>query len=204
MPSGFRYVAYTGHTLVHGGSSHCRHGRGRNRVRSSFSSTSTYIQLIVWPRAASLAPTAGTLFSALQAMTQAWEAVQGSRSITIPQSAMSGLGHFHPGCVEETEAPKRVGLVGDQVVLVRAFAAEEGDAHDLGRAAGDEPRPEPDPSLRRPHPHRVAVGDAELRGRLPGHLHPSLPRRPDEDGGLLEEPWLVPSASHPPPHHTIG
>src|ERR1700675_4560292 len=121
MPSGFRYVAYTGHTFVHGGSSHCRHGRGRNRVRSSASSTSTCIQLTVRPRAASFAPTAGTLFSALQAITQAWQPVQRSRSITIPQSAMSGLGHFHPGGIEETEAPERVGLVGDQVVLVRTF-----------------------------------------------------------------------------------
>src|SRR3990170_4787332 len=185
MPSGLRYVAYTGHTLVHGGSSHWKHGRGRNRVRSADSSTSTCIQLIVRPRATSFAPTAGTLFSALQAMTQAWQPVQRSRSITMPQSAISGLRHVHAGGVEEAEAPDRVGLVGDQVVRARALAAEERDAHDLGPTAGDEPGPEPDPPLGRFDPHGLAVRDAELRGRLPVHLDPALPGGPDEDGGLL-------------------
>src|SRR3990167_748092 len=133
MPSGFRYVAYTGHTFVHGGSSHWKHGRGRNRGRSSDSSTSTCIQLMVRPRAASFAPTAATLFSALHAMTQAWQPVQRSRSITIPQSAMSGSGDLDASRIEEAESSEGVRLVADQIVLVRAFAAKERDVDDVGQ-----------------------------------------------------------------------
>src|SRR5574342_526480 len=108
-----------------------------NRIFSSWCSSSvsvnTCIQLMVRPFVASLLPTAGTLFSALQAMTQAWQPVQRSRSITIPQSAMaSGLEESDAGGVEETEAPEGIGFVCDQVVGLGPFAAEEGDVNDLG------------------------------------------------------------------------
>src|SRR3990167_105863 len=124
--------------------------------------------------------------------------------MTIPQSATSGLRHFHAGGVEEAEAPDYVRLVGDQVVRAWALAAEERDAHDLGPTGGDELGPEPDASLRRLHPDRVAVRDAELLGRLPVHLDPSLPGGPDEHGGLLEEPGLVAPAADRSRHQAIG
>src|SRR3970040_1422768 len=152
MPSGVREVADTGHTLVQGGSSHCRHGRGRKRVRSSDSSVRTCIQLMVRPRAASFAPTAATLFSALHAMTQAWQPVQRLRSITIPESAMSGSGDLDAGRIEKTEAPEGVRLVADEIVLVRTFTAEERDVDDLGQSTGTELRLEPDPAFRGLHP----------------------------------------------------
>src|SRR3990170_4348854 len=205
MPSGLRYVAYTGHTLVHGGSSHWRHGRGRNRVRSSDSSTSTCIQLMIRPRTASFAPTAGTLFSALQAMTQAWQPVQRSRSITIPQSAMaSGLEEPDAGGVEETEAPEGIGFVGDEVVGFGAFAAEEGNVNDLGEGAGIELGLEPDSSLGRFHPDPVPALHSHLPRRLGMDLHPPFPGCSDVNRRLLQEPGLVPPTPQGPAHQAIG
>src|SRR3990172_9037631 len=183
---------------MQGGSSHCKHGRGRNRVRSSDSSVRTCIQLMVRPRAASFAPTAGTLFSALHAMTQAWQPVQRSRSITIPQSAMSGSGDLDARRVEETEASEGVRLVADQIVLVRAGAAEERNVDDVGQGAGKELCPESDPAFRGLHPDPVVVLDPELRGRVRVNLAPSLPGSPDVDGRLLEEPRLIPPAAERP------
>src|SRR5574341_642445 len=183
---------------MQGGSSHMRHGRGRKRVRSSDSSRRTCIQLMVRPRTASLAPTAGTLFSALQAMVHAWQPVQRSRSITIPQSAMSGSVDLDPRRVEETEASEGVRLVRDQVVLIGALPAEERDVDDVGQSTGEEPGPESDPALRGLHPDPVTVLDPDLRGRVRVHLAPALPGCADVDGGLLEEPWLVPPAADRP------
>src|SRR5581483_9491694 len=124
---------------------------------SSASSVSTCIQLMTRPRAASPTPTAGTLFSALQARTQAWQPVQRSRSITIPQRAMSRLSDPHPGGVEEPEAAERIRFVGDQVVGIRAFPSEEGYVNDVREAAAIELGSERDPSLRRLHPHSVPL-----------------------------------------------
>src|SRR5512145_843372 len=103
---------------------------------SSSPSARTCIQLMIRPPRASVAPTAATLFSALQAMTQAWQPVQRSRSITMPQRVIaSGPGDLHAGGVEEPEAPEPIGLVGDQVVGIGPVAGEEGNVNDLGQGA---------------------------------------------------------------------
>src|SRR3990172_2745640 len=85
-------MACTGQTLTHGGFSHCMQGLGvkRARTRGNSPSTSgmTVIQSMRRPAWASAELTTGTLFSALQATTQAWQPVHRSRSITIPQRAI--------------------------------------------------------------------------------------------------------------------
>src|SRR3972149_5959143 len=120
---------------------------------------------MIRPRTASFAPTAGALFSALQAMTQAWQPVQRSRSITIPQRAIT-LRFEDPdaGGVEETEAPEGISLVGDQVVGIRPLPAEQGDVNHVGKGPGIELGLEPDPPLGRLHPDPVPA--------LPSHLRP--------------------------------
>src|SRR5574342_554525 len=100
-----------------------------NRIFSSWCSSSvsvnTCIQLMVRPFVASLLPTAGTLFSALQAITQDWQPVQRSKSMTMPHSATLCPPESHLGCIEHAESPQRIRFVGDQVVGIGSFAAEE-------------------------------------------------------------------------------
>src|ERR1700693_2080902 len=180
IPSGVWYVASPGQTVVQGGSSHCSHGRGTNRFTSppcsSSSSVRTCIQLMTRPLTASFAPTAGTLFSALQAMTPAWQPVQRARSITIPQSAMaSGLEEPDAGGIEETEAPEGIGFVGDEVVGFGPFAAEEWDVNDLGEGAGIELGLESDFPLGRLDPDPVPALHSHPRRRLGMDLNPRFP-----------------------------
>src|SRR5574337_659750 len=92
IPSGLWLKAWTGHTFTHGGWSHCWQGRGVKRARTSGNSPSTSgitsIHVMRRLSRACCGGTTGTLFSALQATTQAWHPVHRSRSTTMPQRAM--------------------------------------------------------------------------------------------------------------------
>ena len=183
-----------------------RAGTASSRRRcSSSSSVSTCIQLMIRPRAASFAPTAGTLFSALQAMTQAWQPVQRSRSITIPQSAMLRPCMIRTRVVLRRPKP----LNGSGSLAMRSLGLgpsppKSGMWTTSGRVPAVELGLEPDPALGRLDPDPVPVLHPQPRRRLRVDLHPPLPGRPDVDRRLLQEPGLVPPASHGPAHQAVG
>src|SRR3990172_2826616 len=155
------------------------------------------------PRTASLAPTAGTLFSALHAITQAWQPVHRSRSITIPQSAISRLPHTDPGGVEEAEAPEGIDLVGNQVVWVGTFPAEERNVDHVRARPGVELGLELGPPLGRLHPDPIPVLHPQPGRRVWMDLYPLLPGCPNVDRRLLQEPGLVCPASGGPAHQAV-
>ena len=82
-----------------------RSGMSRSEGRSPpspFPKGTRRIHALARPRPASWAEAGGILFSTWQATTQAWQAVQRSRSMTIPQRAtsapeISGVLKFPPG-----------------------------------------------------------------------------------------------------------
>src|SRR3990172_11189195 len=76
-PSSRRHVAPTGQTWVHGGFSHCMHGRGRKRRR-----TFGYVPTSSFTTGRYTTP-GGSWFSALQAIVQASQPLHFRRSITI-------------------------------------------------------------------------------------------------------------------------
>src|SRR3970040_2825806 len=76
-PSSRRQVAPTGQTGVHGGFSHCMHGRGRNRRR-----TFGYVPTSSCTTGRYTTP-GGSWFSALHAIVQASQPEHLRRSITI-------------------------------------------------------------------------------------------------------------------------
>src|SRR3990172_3986262 len=76
-PSVRRQVAPTGQTGVHGGFSHCMHGRGRKRRR-----TFGYVPTSSFTTGRYTTP-GGSWFSALQAIVQASQPLHFRRSITI-------------------------------------------------------------------------------------------------------------------------
>ena len=87
---------------MQGGLSQCMQGRGSNFIFTSGYSPSTSVMSCIHemdrPISAWLSWDGGMLFSAWQATTHAWQAVQRSRSITMPHLAISSSlpGHaFH-------------------------------------------------------------------------------------------------------------
>ena len=89
-PSSVRYGANTGQTGSHGATSQCRQNIGMKELVASAgapssSQRSTRSQCTCRPYAASALPTTGTLFSAMQATTQAAQPTQASTSTAMPQ-----------------------------------------------------------------------------------------------------------------------
>src|SRR5574342_149790 len=99
---------------------------------SSSVSVSTCIQLMTRSFPASFSPTAGTLFSALQAITHAWQPVQRSKSITMPQSATSCPPDSDLSGVEKTEASGDIRFVAYEVVGVGTIPAEQRHLNHIG------------------------------------------------------------------------
>src|SRR5512135_3401001 len=130
MPSGFRAVAFTGQTLMHGGLSQCTQGSGVGRMLSRGYSPSicgsTLSQEMMRPRAASSGGTQGTLFSVWQATTQAWQAVHFAKSMTMPQrgiveSLLRAI-NLHICAAGLRQSGQRVVLLLDDLQRVRAPA----------------------------------------------------------------------------------
>src|SRR3990170_2231953 len=124
-PSVSLYVASTGHTGTHGGSSQCMQGRGNMWSRTfgyvPLSSEKNWFQKIARSLRTSTSPPIGTLFSIRHATMHAWHAVHLSRSITMPQRAMSRAprgGDAHTSWGERGETAKQVVLVREDRVGV--------------------------------------------------------------------------------------
>src|SRR3990172_9046835 len=117
-PSWSLYVASTGHTGTHGGSSQCMQGRGNMWRRTSgyvpSTSEKNWFQKIARSLWTSSSPAIGTLFSIRHATMHASHAVHLSRSITMPQRVMSRTpcgGDAHASRGERGKAAEQVVLV---------------------------------------------------------------------------------------------
>src|SRR5574341_2515541 len=102
-------------------------GRGTNRMLVSGTSPSTsvitFIHASVRPKSDWSGGTVATLFSLLQATSQAPQPVQRSRSITMPQRVMASSRRFEPHERGEpaTEAGQWIGVAGEQPQRIGGF-----------------------------------------------------------------------------------
>ncbi len=93
IPSLLLKVAFDGQTFTQGGLEQCMQGMGIIWVFTAGYSPSlaamTLCQYMSWCLSCSYGVPCGTLFSALQASEQAWQPTHLSRSMTIPQFAIT-------------------------------------------------------------------------------------------------------------------
>src|SRR3989304_2946976 len=154
--------------------------------------TTTSIQEITLPLAASLGSANGTLFSTLQATTHAWQPVHLSRSIAIPQRGMM----FALCFLESDSRRSSCSEASEMVILtcsdlhrihpdplgptpIGAVAEVGGNAHHLGHCSWSEPRPHLDFADRGFQPDQGAITDLELPRCLRIDLDPGLPAYAD-------------------------